>query len=123
MRLFAFILQNVLRLIGLVLLLLGFLFWSGHSFEFVPIHMGLGVALVALLWIIAGIALAAGVKPGLAVAAILWGLLTLFFGMTMGHMLPGRAHEAIRVIHFLIGISAIGLAEMLGARIKSAVGP
>ena len=120
MRILTVIIQNAVRLIGLILLALGFSFWTGHAFQFVSLHMNLGVALVVLLWALAGIGIAAKVKPGLVVAAILWGLLTVLFGMTMGRMLPGRAHEVIRVAHFLIGLGAIGLAESLGARIKRA---
>ena len=120
MTVLTLIVQNLVRVLGVVLIILGFLFWSGHSFEFVRLHMNLGVTLVVLLWILAGIGIGAKVKPGLVVAAILWGLLTVFFGMTMGRFLPGRAHEMIRVAHFLIGLGAIGLAESLGARIKRA---
>jgi hypothetical protein len=38
--------------------------------------------------------------------------------MTMGRMLPGPAHEVVRVLHFLIGLGAIGLAETIGGKIK-----
>jgi hypothetical protein len=120
MKVSTLIVQNLVRVLGLILLILGFLFWTGHSFDLVRLHMNLGVALVLLLWILAGIGIAAKVKPGLVVAAILWGALTVFFGMTMGRLLPGRAHEVIRVAHFLIGLGAIALAESLGARIKRA---
>jgi hypothetical protein len=120
MKVLTLIVQNLVRLLGVVLLILGFLFWSGHSFDLIRVHMNLGVTLVLLLWVLAGIGIAAKVKPGLVAAAILWGFLTVFFGMTMGRLLPGRAHEIIRVAHFLIGLGAIGLAESLGARIKRA---
>jgi hypothetical protein len=118
MKIATLIVQNSVRLIGLVLLVLGFLFWSHHSYELIPIHMYLGVTLVALLWILAALAAASHVKPGLITAAALWGLITAGFGMTMGKLLPGAAHEVIRVLHFFIGLGAIGLAESLGARIR-----
>ncbi len=112
------IVQNAVRIVGVVLIVLGFLFWTGHSFALVPLHRQLGVALVILLWILAGIAIRAGVPAGLVFSSILWGLLVVFFGITMGQFLPGRSHEVIRILHFLIGLGAIGLAESLGARIK-----
>ena len=118
MRSLVLVLLNVGRLLGLVLLILGFLFWSHHSYSLVPVHMGLGVGFVVLLWIMAFLGMRARVKPGLVVVAFLWGVLVIGFGMTMGTMLPGRAHEAIRVLHFLIGLAAIALLESLGARIK-----
>lgn len=112
------ILQNAVRILGVVLIVLGFLFWTGHSFSLVPLHMRLGVTLVILLWVLAIIGVRAGVHPGLIVFSILWGLLVAVFGMTMGRFLPGRSHEIIRVLHFLIGLGAIGFSESLAARIK-----
>ncbi len=112
------IVQNAVRILAVILIVLGFLFWTGHSFNLVPLHMQLGVALVVLLWILAGLAIRARVPLGLILSSFLWGLLVVFFGMTMGRFLPGRSHEVIRVLHFLIGLGAIGLAESLAARIK-----
>jgi hypothetical protein len=83
--------------------------------------MRLGETLVALLWIAAILGIRAKVNPGLIVAAILWGFVVVGFGMSMGGFLPGRAHEVIRVAHFLIGLGAIGISESLTARIKRAV--
>jgi hypothetical protein len=58
------------------------------------------------------------VKPALAIISFVWGALVLYFGMTMGRLLPGPAHEVIRVSHFFIGLVAIGFSESLGARVK-----
>ncbi len=118
MKTVTLLIQNAVRLIGLVLIVLGFLFWSHHSYNLIPLHMKLGVALVVLLWMMAAIGVGTKIKPGLIVISFAWGLLTLYFGMSMGTWLPGRAHEIIRVIHFFIGLAAIGLSESLGARIK-----
>jgi hypothetical protein len=85
--------------------------------------MRLGEALVALLWILAILGIRAKAPAGLIAAAILWGLVVVGFGMTMGGFLPGRAHEVIRVTHFLFGLGAIGLSESLAARIKRALTP
>jgi hypothetical protein len=35
--------------------------------------------------------------------------------------MPGPAHEVIRVLHFLIGLAAIALSEMISARVKRQV--
>ncbi len=100
------------------MLVLGFMFWSGRSLEMVPVHMRLGEILVSLLWILAAMGLRAGVKPGLVLGAMLYGVIVVAFGLRMGTLLPGRAHEAIRILHFLIGLGAIGLAESIGVRIR-----
>jgi hypothetical protein len=112
------IIQNAIRLIGVFLITIGFLFWAKQALYLLPLHMRLGVTEVVLLWAMALLALRARVSTGLVVTAVLWGLLTVVFGMKMGALLPGRAHEIIRLLHFLIGLGAIGLAESLAARIK-----
>jgi hypothetical protein len=112
------LIQSAIRVLGLILLVLGFMFWSGRSLELVPVHMRLGEILVSLLWILAAMGLRAGVKPGLVLGAMLYGVVVVAFGMRMGTLLPGRAHEVIRVLHFLIGLGAIGLAESIGVRMR-----
>jgi hypothetical protein len=112
------LIQSAIRVLGLILLVLGFMFWSGRSFDMVPVHMRLGEILVSLLWILAAMGLRAGVKPGLVLGAMLYGVVVVAFGMRMGTFLPGRAHEVIRVVHFLIGLGAIGLAESIGVRMR-----
>jgi len=122
MRTITILLQNGVRLFGVILLVLGFLFWSKHSYNLVPLHRWLGIILVVMLWALAGVGIRAGVKLGLILTAILWGALTVFFGMTMGGLLPGRIHELIRIVHLLIGLGAIGLSESLSVRIKRSLG-
>jgi hypothetical protein len=121
MKTAAIIVQNAVRLLGLTLIVLGFLFWSRTAFSLIPLHMRLGETLVALLWILAILGIRAKAPVGLIAATIVWGLVVVGFGMTMGGFLPGRAHEVIRVAHFLIGLAAIGLSESLAARIKRTV--
>jgi hypothetical protein len=118
MKTFALVLLMSIRLIGLVLIVLGFGFWSHHWYPAVTTHMRLGEFLILLLWIVAVLALRAKVSGVLVATAFVWGFLTVYVGMHMNQWLPGAAHEAIRVIHFVIGLGAIGLAEALGGRIK-----
>src|SRR5205823_6509021 len=112
------VLQYAVRLLALLQVALGFQFWSGRSFALLPVHTRMGEALIALLWVVAGIGLRAGVKPGLAIGAIVYGFLALAFAMNMGQLLPGRAHEVVRVLHLLIGLGAVGLVEILALSIK-----
>jgi hypothetical protein len=117
------ILQNAVRFFGTAVIVLGILFWTGHAFDLVALHMGLGFALVAMLWILAALGFRAGLPWGLVISSTLWGLVVVIFGMTMGRLLPGRSHEIIRVVHFLIGLMAIGLSESLASRIKRRTQP
>jgi hypothetical protein len=123
MKTAAVILKNAVRGLGLLLIVLGFLFWSRTAFSLIPLHMRLGETVAALLWMLAVLGIRAKVHPGLIAAAILWGLVVVGFGMTMGGFLPGRAHEIVRVAHFLIGLGAIGFSESLAARIKRGATP
>jgi hypothetical protein len=118
MKIATLILQNAIRLLALVLIVLGFQFWTGRLMAMVPIHMRLGETLIALLWIMAAMGLRANVSKGLALGALLYGFFVFLFAMNMGRILPGPAHEAIRALHFLFGLGAIGLAETIGGRIK-----
>ena len=121
MKTAALVCQNLVRLIGLVLIVLGILFWTGADYteSLVRIHMQLGVALVILLWILAGIALRTRVNAGLAAGALIWGLIVAAFGMSLRHLMAASSSpELYRVLHLIVGLCAIGLAEGLGARIK-----
>lgn len=121
MKIAALVFQNLIRLIGLTLIVLGILFWTGADYteSLVRIHMQLGVALVLLLWALAGIGLRARVNPGLAVGALLWGFIVAAFGMSLRRLLATTSTpELYRVLHLVVGLCAIGLAEGLGARIK-----
>jgi hypothetical protein len=121
MKIATMVIQNVVRILGLILLVLGFMFWTKHSFEYVPVHKLLGEILVSLLWIIAAMGLRAGVKPGLVLGGMFYGLIVVAFAFRMGGLLPGGAHEVIRIVHFLFGVGAIGLVEMIGAKIKRGI--
>jgi hypothetical protein len=120
MRTTATVAQMLVRACGLVLIVLGILFWTGGALALVPVHMLLGLVLVLSLWTLAFIGARSGLPPGLVVAAFLWGLVVPIFGVTQDQLLTGGGHWLIRVLHLLAGLVAIGLAEGLGARIKRA---
>lgn len=110
--------QMLIRGAGLILIVLGLLFWTGNARALVPVHMLLGIILVLALWTLAFLGVRAGVNWGLVVLAVLWGLLTAALGMVQVQLLPGNLHWIIQVLHLLIGLAAISQGEALGARIK-----
>ncbi len=112
--------QMLVRITGLILIVLGVLFWTGSAVALIPIHMLLGFVLVLSLWTLAGLAARVGVQPGLVALAVVWGLIVPIVGMTQTQLLPGNAHWVIQVLHLLLGVGAIGQAEGLAARIKKA---
>jgi uncharacterized membrane protein YdfJ with MMPL/SSD domain len=114
--------QMLVRVCGLVLIVLGILFWTGNALALVPVHMLVGFVLVLSLWTLAVLAARAGVTPVLAAVAAAWGLVVPILGLTQTSLLTGGAHWLVQVLHLLVGLGAIGLAERLGVRIRRAGG-
>ncbi|HUY12171.1 MAG TPA: hypothetical protein VMX16_00885 [Terriglobia bacterium] len=115
--------QMLIRLVGLILIVLGVLFWTGHDLELIPVHIYIGLFFVLLLWTQSLMAARAKVGLGLVGVEIVWGIAVLVLGMMQGQLLPGNAHWVIQVLHLLLGAGAIGFAEALGARMKRATRP
>ena len=103
-------------MLGSVLIVLGLLFWFGNALSLIPVHMLLGLLLVLTLWTLAVLAVRARVQPGFVVLGIVWGAVVPILGLTQDQLLPGPMHGIIRVLHLLLGLGAIGVAEMLAAR-------
>ncbi len=101
-------LQWLTRIAGLGALVLGLML---SRFPELNVHMACGYVVVLALAVLALWALAARVRIPAAIAALLWAAATVYVGMMRGR---GTAGE---IIHVLLGIGAIGLAEMLGAAI------
>jgi hypothetical protein len=112
------VLQTLVRLSGLILIVLGGLFWTGHAISLIPLHMLIGLILVLALWGLAAVAATVRVPLGLVLAAVAWGLLVPIVGLTQDGILPGNAHWVIQVAHLLIGLTAIAFGERLAAQIK-----
>ena len=112
------ILQILVRASGAIQIILGLLFWTGNALGLIPVHIFFGSVLVLSLWTLAIMAWRAGVQPGLVGLALVLGLVTLILGLTQGQLLVNASHWVIQVLHLLIGIGAMGQAEMLARRIK-----
>jgi hypothetical protein len=100
------------------MIVLGLLFWTGNALNFIGLHMLLGMVLVLLLWALAIMAARSGVSLGLVALGIAWGLIVVALGMTQTRLLPGDAHWVIRLLHLLVGMGAIGIAERLAGSIQ-----
>ncbi len=123
MRTAAMAAQMLVRLLGIVLIVLGVCFWLGYARGLVSLHMALGGILVLALWVLAGVGARARVGTGLVIAAALWGAIVLVVGMGQRGWLPGAAHRMVQVLHLIVGIAAMGLAETIGGRVKRGVAP
>jgi hypothetical protein len=114
------ILDIFVRADAVVLIVLGILFWTGNVDGLIPVHMLLGIALVLALWILAAIAATAGVNRGLVALALVWGPITPALGLTQTRLLPFDGHWIIQVLHLLVGLTAIALAQMLARMTRRA---
>jgi hypothetical protein len=110
--------QMLVRVTFVVQLVLGVLFWTGNALDLVPLHQTIGFLLVFGLWTLAILAARAGVRPPQVALAAVWGLVVLVLGLTQTELLVGSAHWLVEVLHLLVGIAAIGMAEGLAARTK-----
>ena len=116
-------LQMGIRVVGVVQLALGLAFWTGNLLGLVDLHQLLGILLVLAVWTLAALAARAGVPGGLVTGAVVLGLVVPIVGLTQRELLPGSAHWLIQVLHLLLGIGLLGLAENLATRAKARLAP
>ena len=115
--------QMAIRAAFVVQLVLGLAFWTGNLLGLVDLHQLIGILIVLGLWTQAVLAVRAGVQPGMAAAAVVLGLTVIVVGLTQRDLLAGSAHVVIEVLHLLLGIGAVGLAENLAVRAKARLAP
>jgi hypothetical protein len=109
---------NIVRIGVLVELALGILFWTGNADSFQIVHIIIGILVVLSLWTL-GIAQGLqGGSFGLALATFVVGFLLALVGLFQARWLIGSNHWIIQIIHLLLGLSAIGLAEMISGRYR-----
>ena len=110
-----------LRAIFLVNLVLGILFWTGHeASSVVLIHMLLGIIFVVLLWLVGVFTALRTGSIGLQLATFVTGLVIAIFGLAQRSILPGTNHGIIQVIHLLLALVGLGVAEMCAGRVRRA---
>jgi hypothetical protein len=115
--------QMAIRVLWVVQLVLGITFWTGNALGLVDLHQLIGLLLVLGLWTQAVLAARAGVPAGLVAGAAVWGLLVPIVGLSQTNLLTGGAHWIIQVIHLLLGMGLIALAENLATRAKARLAP
>jgi hypothetical protein len=111
------ILLMLARLLGVVLLVLGFSIWFGIA-KPAAVHAALGSLFVLIMWVLAVIALFALPKRGLPLFALLVGAVVIWFGVAQTTLLTGSMHWVVRFVHLLLGLSALGLTEALAKAVR-----
>jgi hypothetical protein len=115
--------QMAIRVVGVIQIVLGLAFWTGNLLGLVDLHQLFGILLVLGLWAQAAMAARAGVPAGMVAGAAVLGVLVVVVGLTQRELLPGSAHWVIQVVHLLLGIGMLGLAENLAVRAKARLAP
>jgi hypothetical protein len=119
MRITTTIVQSLIRAAGIIQLALGALFWTYNALNLIPMHMLVGLVLVLSLWVLAGIAARSGVNLAVVGVAFVWGAVVPLLGIAQTQILPGSAHWVVQVLHLLVGLTALALAEVLGRAIRT----
>ncbi len=112
-------LKILIRVCGGGALLLGLAFWLGYGRSFTHLHMGLGLALVVSLWVLAAVAWRNGVRTSMVAFAAVWGALTWVLGVTQGQLLSGSLHWVVAVVHLVLGVIAIAVGSTLASAVGS----
>ena len=107
----------IARLLVAVQVVLGFAIWFGVA-TVTQAHIGLGSLFVLVMWIIALIALFALPSRTLPLITLALGGAIMWFGVAQRTMLIGPMHWTVRVVHLLLGISAMGLIEPMVKAIR-----
>ncbi len=101
-------------------LILGILFWTGSGADrLIPVHMGLGILAVLSLWTLGfAQALTKGGSWGLAIGAVIFGIILAASGGAQDELLTGSSHWVIQVIHLSLGVLALGVGELISGRAR-----
>ena len=112
------ILQWVVRIAWVVAILLGMSFWTGRPIAPVSVHMTFGGIVALALAIIAVIAMKDRVRVPVGIVALLWAIAMVVVGTVQDWWVGAGSHVLMEIVHPLLGIGAIGLAEMLAAALN-----
>jgi len=115
--------QMLIRGLGLLLIILGIIIWTGKAEGITPLHRFLGIVIVLALWTLAYVASRSGVGVGIIALAVIWGLVAPILGLSQEHVLTGNGHWIIQILHLLIGLGIIVLGERLAMLIKGGAQP
>lgn len=107
------LLDYIAKIGGAVALILGLAIWNGVLTGLSPLHIGLGIAIVLSLWVLAVLAWRRGAGLGLVAAAIVWGIATLALGFGQTQLLVGTLHWIVQVAHLALGLGAIAFGTVL----------
>jgi uncharacterized integral membrane protein len=93
--------------------------WNGRWYSLVDAHRTVGIVYVLLLWVLAIIALVQRRSVKVALFGIVWGFVIVALGFAQQGILIGDLHWIVRVVHLIVGLAAMPIAERLAPRIRA----
>lgn len=111
-------LQWTVRITGLIELILGIVFWTGNAHALIRGHILLGGLLTLALFGLVYLAYQAGIARWLVALSAIWAIGLPIWGLIQGHIFPEAWLWLAQVLHLLCALGAMGLAEILGAKIR-----
>ncbi|HEX2911414.1 MAG TPA: hypothetical protein VH186_11430 [Chloroflexia bacterium] len=113
------IVPMVLRVCYIAIIVLGILLWTGNFDSLKGIHMIVGLLIVAGIWFLG---ILQGVRGGsipLAAASVVLGLVLIYVGLYQESWLEDSSnHWIVQIVHFVLGLSVLGIGEAVSARAK-----
>ena len=112
------LLQIVVAITGLCALVLGLFIWIANI-DLTDIHMLFGLLVTLGLLVMSIIALTASGLRIWGMIGIVYAIVVLIFGVSHSTILVGNLHWLIQTLHLLVGIGAIVLTGLIGARYRT----
>lgn len=108
-----------MRALAAVLLLVGIAIWAGHYVPWRAVHAGLGALLGVLLLAEGIVAWRATERVGVIVLAAVWTAVLAGYGFAHARLWPGGAHWIAQMLHVLLGLATLGVAERVAGVVRS----
>jgi hypothetical protein len=109
------ILQIVVGVAGLCALALGLLIWIANI-DLISIHMLFGILVTLGLLVMSILAVTVKGLRVLGIVGIVYAIIVPILGASQFNILVGNLHWLIQTLHMLVGIGAIALTGISGAR-------
>jgi hypothetical protein len=109
------IIQIISGIAGLGALILGLTFWITNS-DLINIHMLFGFSVAIILLIMSIMAVSTKGTRIWGIVGIIYAIILPIFGLTQANILVTNQHWIIQTLHMLVGIGAMVLTGVMGAR-------
>ena len=102
-----------LRALAGATLLVGLLIWTGRPVPWTSVHMGLGVLLGLTLIVLGVVVTRLTGRMSATLIAVGWTVLLIAYGVAHARLWPGDSHWIAQLLHVLIGLATLGVAERM----------